>query len=195
MAAVGQLLIFMLEIYSWVLIMRVLISWVSPDPYNPIVQFLIRATEPVLEPLRRMLPSLAGLDFSPIIALMGVMLLQRLASVLFLGQGGFGSLLAQVLTLMHLLVTFYLLLVLTRAGIHFYTWFKYRRGRPVRINLYHPFNQFIFRTTEPAIRPLRTRLPTLYGLDISPLVAVLILILVLNLLQNLLIMLGPASLV
>ncbi len=60
-----------LTIYMWLVIIRALISWVSPNPYNPIVQFLYRATEPVLWRVRRLLPiSGIGLDFSPIIVIL-----------------------------------------------------------------------------------------------------------------------------
>lgn len=61
----------LLELYSYVIIAAALISWVSPDPRNPIVRFLRRATEPVLEPVRRLLPpwKTGGLDLSPMIAL------------------------------------------------------------------------------------------------------------------------------
>lgn len=57
-----------LEIFWWILLVRVLISWVSPSPYNPIVQFLYRATEPVLEPIRRVMPPMTGVDLSPLVA-------------------------------------------------------------------------------------------------------------------------------
>jgi YggT family protein len=54
----------------WLILVRALISWVNPDPYNPIVRFLYKTTEPILYPIRRMLPLDAGigLDISPIIA-------------------------------------------------------------------------------------------------------------------------------
>lgn len=61
----------LLDLYSWIIIAAALISWVSPDPYNPLVQFLRRATEPVLRPIRRLLsPYQAGLDFSPLVAIL-----------------------------------------------------------------------------------------------------------------------------
>jgi YggT family protein len=61
-----------LRIYFWVIIVRALLSWVSPDPYNPIVRALVAVTEPVLRPLRRLVPPhrLGGLDLSPLIALL-----------------------------------------------------------------------------------------------------------------------------
>jgi YggT family protein len=60
----------------WVIIARALISWVNPDPWNPIVQFLDRATEPVLGPIRRKLGWRMGIDVSPIIAILIIMFLQ-----------------------------------------------------------------------------------------------------------------------
>jgi YggT family protein len=66
-----------LWIYMWVIIIRALISWVNPDPWNPIVQFLQRATDPVLYQIRKRLGmGSMGFDFSPIIAILLIMFLQ-----------------------------------------------------------------------------------------------------------------------
>jgi len=67
-----------IQIYIYIIIARALISWVSPDPYNPIVRFLYRATEPVLRPVRERLPmSQMGIDFSPMIVILGLILLME----------------------------------------------------------------------------------------------------------------------
>jgi YggT family protein len=77
LAAVATILYYVLWFYMWVVIARAVISWVSPDPYNPIVQFLYRATEPVLEPIRRKLPGGGfGIDFSPLIVILAIYFLQ-----------------------------------------------------------------------------------------------------------------------
>ena len=65
-----------LTIYMLIIIARAVISWVNPDPYNWIVQILIRATEPVLFAIRRRLGYGMGVDFSPIIAILIIMFLQ-----------------------------------------------------------------------------------------------------------------------
>jgi YggT family protein len=66
-----------LNLYMWVIIIRALISWVNPDPYNPIVQFLYRITEPVLYPVRKRLPLRnLGIDFSPVVVLLVIVFLQ-----------------------------------------------------------------------------------------------------------------------
>lgn len=67
---------YLLTFYSWIIIARALISWVNPDPWNPIVQFLGRATEPVLEPIRRRLSVGLGIDLSPLIAIAAIWFLQ-----------------------------------------------------------------------------------------------------------------------
>ncbi|SRR6266508_858729 len=66
-----------LNIYMWVIIVRALISWVNPDPHNPIVQILAKLTEPVLRPLRKIAPPYkVGIDLSPLIATLVIVFLQ-----------------------------------------------------------------------------------------------------------------------
>lgn len=69
----------LLGLYSWVIIAAALISWVSPDPRNPIVMFLRQVTEPVLAPVRRFLPpwKTVGLDFSPLIVILVIQFVER----------------------------------------------------------------------------------------------------------------------
>jgi len=67
-----------LNIYLWLIIARALLSWVNPDPYNPIVRFLYNVTEPVLGYLRRRLPLVfGGLDLTPLLVLVAFIFLQR----------------------------------------------------------------------------------------------------------------------
>ena len=66
----------LLTAYMWIIIARAILSWVSPDPFNPIVRFLYRVTEPVLRPIRRRMPQTAGLDLSPLIVLLAIYFLQ-----------------------------------------------------------------------------------------------------------------------
>ena len=76
--ATAQVLDYLLWDYMWILIGRVIISWVNADYNNPIVRFLYAATEPVLEPVRRRLPVFAGgFDLSPIAVWLAVIFLQR----------------------------------------------------------------------------------------------------------------------
>ena len=74
--AVSSVLNMALSLYMFIIVARALISWVSPDPYNPIVQFLYTVTEPVLRPVRRRLPA-TGIDISPIIVILAIVFLQQ----------------------------------------------------------------------------------------------------------------------
>jgi YggT family protein len=74
---IAKVLGVVLNIYLWVIVIRALISWVNPDPYNPIVQFLQRVTEPVLRPLRKLVPTRKlGIDLSPLIAILIIYFLE-----------------------------------------------------------------------------------------------------------------------
>ena len=76
--ALANLISLVLTVYLWVIIARALLSWVSPDPFNPIVRFLYRVTEPVLRPIRHRLPTVAmGLDLSPLIVILGIYVLEQ----------------------------------------------------------------------------------------------------------------------
>ncbi len=82
--AVAYVIDVLLNIYMWIIIARAIISWVNPDPYNPIVSFLYRATEPVLSRVRRVVPNLGGIDLSPLVVLLAIFFLQKfLVSSLF----------------------------------------------------------------------------------------------------------------
>jgi YggT family protein len=75
--ALAKLVDFALGAYMWIIIGRAIISWVNPDPYNPIVRFLHEVTEPVLSRIRRMVPAFAGgIDFSPVILILAIIFLQ-----------------------------------------------------------------------------------------------------------------------
>lgn len=74
--AVAEVLKILLTVYMWIIIIRALISWVSPDPYNPIVQFLYQVTEPILYRVRRYLPYTGGIDLSPLVVILIIIFLQ-----------------------------------------------------------------------------------------------------------------------
>ncbi len=73
---VATVLDYALGFYMWIIIARALISWVNPDPWNPIVQFLDCATEPVLSPIRRWLGWRMGVDLSPLVAIVAIWFVQ-----------------------------------------------------------------------------------------------------------------------
>ncbi|MBU4231566.1 MAG: YggT family protein [Proteobacteria bacterium] len=76
--ALASILSLALTIYMWLIIAQALLTWVNPDPYNPIVRFLYNVTEPVLGWVRSRVPVVfGGLDFSALLVLLGIVFLQR----------------------------------------------------------------------------------------------------------------------
>ena len=72
LTAAAKILDIVLSLYMYIIIGRAVISWVNPDPYNPIVRFLYQATEPVLFRVRRILPAMGGLDLSPLVIILAI---------------------------------------------------------------------------------------------------------------------------
>ncbi len=78
LVAVVTVIDIVLNVYMWIIVARAIISWVSPNPYNPIVNFLYQATEPVLRYARRIIPPIGGsLDLSPILVLVAIVFLKQ----------------------------------------------------------------------------------------------------------------------
>lgn len=76
--AAAHLLNTVLDLYTWVVIIAALISWVNPDPYNPVVRFLRGVTEPVFRPVRRLIGYRLGpIDISPLVVILGIIFIQK----------------------------------------------------------------------------------------------------------------------
>ncbi len=76
LSAMASIVSILLTVLYWLILFRAIISWVNPDPFNPVVQFLQRTTEPILEPIRRLLPPMA-FDLSPLIAFFAIIFLKQ----------------------------------------------------------------------------------------------------------------------
>jgi YggT family protein len=85
--AVLEVVFAILSVIQWLVIIAAVISWVSPDPRNPIVQFLYRTTEPILRPFRKILPPhrTGNIDLSPILVILLILFLKVFLSNLFFG--------------------------------------------------------------------------------------------------------------
>jgi YggT family protein len=75
--AAAKIFDIVLSLYMYVVVGRAIISWVNPDPYNPIVRFLYQATEPILSRVRRYIPYLGGIDLSPLIVILVIYFLRE----------------------------------------------------------------------------------------------------------------------
>jgi len=75
--SIATILDYLLGFYKWVVIIAALLSWVNPDPHNPIVRFLYSVTEPVFRPIRRLIGYRLGpIDISPIIVILAIIFIQ-----------------------------------------------------------------------------------------------------------------------
>ncbi len=75
--AIARVIDIVLVLFMWIIIARAVLSWVNPDPFNPIVRFIHNVTEPILYPIRTKVPvNFGGIDFSPIIVFLGIVFLR-----------------------------------------------------------------------------------------------------------------------
>lgn len=148
------------SLYLMVMILRLWLQLVRADFYNPFSQFVVKATNPLVLPLRRVIPSLGRLDTASLILAYGIMLLKLL--VLQLIQSGqvvlVPSLVLSVIFLVKEILTLLFWILVIRALL---SWFSQGRS---------PVEYVMHQLTEPLLRPVRNILPPLGGLDLSVLV-------------------------
>lgn len=169
LANAGTLLLEVLfGILSAIVVLRVMLQLVRADFYNPISQFLYTATNPLLMPLRRVLPPIGRLDTAGTLLAWLLQILKLLLLSLLAGQVpgmlallvlGFAELLGFVLTLLFWLILIRIVVSWLGGG-------------------YHPALPLLGQLTEPLLRPVRRRMPDLGGIDLSPMLVMLLLLLV-----------------
>lgn len=169
LANAGTILVqILLELAAWVFALRVLLQWVGANFNNPICQALYRLTNPVLMPLRRVLRPWRRIDLAGVAA---VLLLQGLKVWLLLALGGItagvgATVVLGVAETLSMLLVMYLVFILIRSIL---SWV----GPSPR----HPAIPLLIQLTEPVLRPLRRLLPAMGGFDLSPLLAMLVILL------------------
>ena len=154
------------DLYLLTFLLRFILQWVRASYYNPLSQFVFKVTNPLVVPARRVLPSVAGLDIPTLLVLIA---LEILVTFVLLRLGGLS------LPILQLLV--YSLLRLVALAVWFYTvalfiyvvlsWFGDRGGNPM--------TALLGELVEPILRPARRLLPPIGGLDLSPLIVILLL--------------------
>lgn len=162
--------LFLIEVifglYALLVLLRFVLQWARADFHNPISQFVVRATAPVLKPMRRFIPSVAGLDMASLVLAWLVKSAQVLLTVLILGAGlrPLAALLQAIPAVVELGFWIFIGALLIRAVL---SWLD--QGS------YNPVAALCTTITEPLLRPLRRYLPSSTGLDLSPMIAMLIL--------------------
>lgn len=151
------------SLYVLALMLRFLLAWVRADFYNPVSQFLVKITQPILLPVRRVIPSIGGVDMASIVVMLLVQMI-GIALILLLRGGGIPP---QTLI-------FVSLAELTDLAFKVFTYSIVIQAVLSWINpgTYNPVVSLLHALTEPLLGPVRRILPPISGLDLSPVVAI-----------------------
>lgn len=155
-------------IYIAVVVIRFLLQWARADFYNPISQFIVRVTSPVLRPLRRVIPGYRGLDVASLVLAWGLMALQLGLIAGLLGFGGslLGALVWAIPALLELVIDILLFAVLIRVIL---SWLS--------PDPYNPAVALLRRLTDPLLEPAQRLIPPIGGIDLSPMAVMIGLVL------------------
>jgi YggT family protein len=151
-------------LYATLVLLRFLLQWARADFYNPLSQFIVKATKPALNPLRRLIPSFSGLDTAALVLAWVVITLEQLA-ILALGGLGFQPTAAALLAIpemISLVINIFLFAILIGVIV---SW--------INPGSYNPAVGLVHNLTEPLLTPVRNRLPDMGGLDLSPMVVMI----------------------
>lgn len=148
-------------LYATLVLLRFLLQMVRADFYNPLSQFIVKATSPVLNPLRRVIPGLAGIDTASLVLAWIVISLEQLAILSITGFGfqPVAAILLAVPEMISLIINIFLFAILIGVII---SW--------INPGSYNPAISLIHSLTEPLLAPVRRRMPQMGGLDLSPMV-------------------------
>ena len=152
------------DLYVTAIMLRLLLQWVRADFYNPLSQFLVKVTNPVVIPARRIIPSIGKLDTASVVVMLLLELLQ-LTIIGLISQTEFPFQFLLLFAMRKLLVTLlltYFVLIIARVIV---SWIANQTR--------HPIIPLIYQLTEPVLRPFSKLVPPLGGIDLSPLFALI----------------------
>jgi len=161
-------LVFLVQIifglYALVVMLRFLLQMVRADFYNPVSQFIVKVTSPVLNPLRKIIPSIAGKDTASVVLAWLVLTIELMLTFLIVGQGmqPLLALLMAVPKLLELIINIFLFSILIQVIL---SW--------VSPGNYNPAIGVIHSLTEPLLGPARRMIPPIGGIDLSPMVVMI----------------------
>ena len=161
-------LIFLIEtlfdLYIIVLMLRFILQQVRADFYNPISQFIVKATSPVLNPARRLIPSIGGIDLATIIVIVAFIAIKIFLIAQLSGYSP--TVLALIITGVRDFITLALNIFIFAIIIHaILSW--------INPDPYNPVSSVLFNITQPVLQPFRSIIKPVGGLDLSPLVALI----------------------
>ncbi len=155
------------DLYVWTFVLRMAIQWSRADVSNPLSLFVIRVTNPLVTPLRRVIPSWRGRELAPLLPMLAIELIATtiVASIALSTLPDFGALLyLSLIRLVAAVLRLYFFIVLIRVIM---SW--------ISPGVYNPITSLLASLSEPLLRPVRRIIPPIAGLDLSPLVVIILL--------------------
>ena len=162
---IGNAATFLVEtlfgLYILLVMFRFLLQWARADFYNPLSQFIVRATQPVLAPMRRTIPALGGIDLACVVLLVGLQFAELWMVTGILGQRAPVSalLVFSIAELVQLAIYVFLFSILIQVVM---SW--------INPGAYNPMLSVLYSLNEPLLAPARRIVPPISGLDLSPIV-------------------------
>ncbi|MBL4795020.1 MAG: YggT family protein [Pseudomonadales bacterium] len=154
-----------IDIYCYIVFARFLLQVVKADFYNPVSQFVLKATNPILMPMRRVIPGFGGLDIASLILLI-VLQVSKVMCITFLTMNAFPPVISLVIGSLLGIVSFVL-------NFFFFAIFLQVILSWISQGNYNPLAALLDQLTAPIMGPIRKVLPSMGGLDLSPMVALL----------------------
>lgn len=163
-SAAGFLIEAIFGLYMMLVLLRLILQLARADFYNPVCQFIVKATNPPLKPLRRIIPGLAGIDMSSVLLLLALQMLKIFLMALAAGmQLSFAGLAVMSIgELIAMVLNFYMIAILLQVIL---SW--------VGPGGQNPLTSILYYVNEPVMRPARRLLPPMSGIDLSPIIVFL----------------------
>lgn len=167
---VGNAATFLIEtifgLYILIVMLRFLLQWARADFYNPVSQFIVKATQPALKPLRKIIPGIGGLDAAALVFMIILKLVELwlVTGLLGLSPQIGGLVILSIADLLGLLINVFIFSILIQVII---SW--------VNPGMHNPVMGLLHSLTEPLLGPARRVIPPISGLDLSPIVVIIIL--------------------
>ncbi|MCG8536964.1 MAG: YggT family protein [Pseudomonadales bacterium] len=162
--ALNFIVIYLFDIYIMIVFTRFLLQMVRADFYNPVSQFVVKATTPVLKPLRRIVPGFGGLDNASLV-LLALLVIAKIIAWSFINFQAMlpvGPLMLLSLKSIALTLVNYFMLIIFVGAIM--SWV---------VQGYHPVSAVLFQLSDPIVAPLRRLIPSAGGIDFSPMIVML----------------------
>lgn len=153
-------------LYILIVMLRFLLQWVRADFYNPVSQFIVKTTQPVLAPLRRLIPGFAGVDLAAVVLMFALKFVELWMVTGLLGMSPqiAGLAMLSVADLLSLLINVFIFAILIQVVI---SW--------VNPGMYNPITGLLHSLNEPLLAPARRLIPPISGLDLSPIAVIIFL--------------------